>query len=164
MNLVGNAIKFTKEGKVEVIAYLLNLAGKTHLAIEVRDTGIGIPADKLNSIFDPFVQADSSVTRQFGGTGLGLAISRRIVAALGGALTVHSELGKGSVFTATIDPGPLDRVPLLEFGSTDALSRAKDSPTTNTCTLPPVRILVVDDGETNRKLVSLVLRRAAPKS
>ena len=119
MNLVGNAIKFTKTGKIEVVAYLCDQGSKTLLAIEIRDSGIGIPAEKLGSIFDPFVQADSSVTRQFGGTGLGLAISRRIVTALGGTLTVQSELGKGSVFTATIDPGRLDRVPLLEFGSTD---------------------------------------------
>lgn len=73
-----------------------------------------MPAEKLDTIFDPFTQADTSVTRQFGGTGLGLAISRRFAQALGGNISVHSELGKGSIFTVTVDVGPLDGIPQLE--------------------------------------------------
>jgi PAS domain S-box-containing protein len=160
MNLIGNAIKFTKAGKVSVVAYLLNKNAERKLAIEVRDTGVGIPAECLESIFEPFVQADSSVTRRFGGTGLGLAISRRIVTALGGTLTVRSEVRKGSVFTATVPTGPLDEVRLLEFASTDAVIAAKQEHELKAPIQLRARILVVEDGETNRKLVSLILRRA----
>ena len=80
-----------------------------HLTIQVIDTGIGIPVEKFEAIFDPFVQADTSVTRQHGGTGLGLTISRRIAQALGGDISVSSELGKGSAFTVTIATGPLEQ-------------------------------------------------------
>ena len=87
MNLVGNAIKFTEEGGVTVV---LGCRGRQH-AMAVRDTGIGIPAERIEEMFEAFVQADTSVTRQFGGTGLGLAISRRLARALGGDLTATSD-------------------------------------------------------------------------
>ena len=114
MNLVGNAIKFTEAGGVQIVTRLIVTDGQPQLAIHVIDTGIGIPADKLESIFEPFVQADPSVTRRFGGTGLGLAISRRIAAALGGTITVESRVGEGSTFTATIATGPLEGIRLLQ--------------------------------------------------
>ena len=87
------------------------------LAIDVIDTGIGIPADKLEAMFEPFTQAEASTTRRFGGTGLGLTISRRFARALGGDIVVHSEIGKGSMFRVTLDPGPLAGVRMLEPGS-----------------------------------------------
>ena len=89
------------------------------------DTGIGIPADKLQSIFDPFVQGDVSVTRRYGGTGLGLAISQRLAKALGGEILVQSEVGRGSVFTATIDTGPLDGVPMAQQAAPASESRRR---------------------------------------
>jgi signal transduction histidine kinase len=92
-NLVGNAIKFTDKGGVSVIMSL-PAEMPPQLSIAVKDSGIGMPAEKLGTIFDPFMQADNSVTRQFGGTGLGLSISRRFAQALGGGISVDSELGK----------------------------------------------------------------------
>ncbi len=109
MNLVSNAIKFTKAGKVQICAELRRNEFDPQLVVEVIDTGIGIPADKFEAIFDPFVQADTSVTRQFGGTGLGLTISRRIAQALGGGIDVSSEVGKGSTFTVTHRHGAAGR-------------------------------------------------------
>src|SRR5207247_6742142 len=104
---------------------------------------------------DTFVQADSSITRKFGGTGLGLAISRRIAEMLGGDLIAQSELGQGSVFLAEIDPGPLDGVPLVRARLTEAVGVRAEEKAFETITLRR-RILVVDDGSTNRKLISLV--------
>jgi signal transduction histidine kinase/ActR/RegA family two-component response regulator len=99
INLVGNAIKFTEKG--EVLVSLANGGGgngKKNLSISVTDSGIGIPADKLGSIFDKFVQADSTITRRYGGTGLGLAISKALAEHMDGTITVTSEVGKGSTF------------------------------------------------------------------
>jgi two-component system, sensor histidine kinase len=160
INLVGNAIKFTYTGGVHIVARMTGTPKRPQLAIDVIDSGIGIPSDKLQHIFQPFVQADNTVTRRFGGTGLGLAITRQIAAKLGGELTVHSELGKGSTFTITIDVGSLDGVPVLSHPQADvAQSRAITRPMTPP-NLPGVRILVVEDGSTNRKLIRLILARS----
>src|SRR5262245_6536028 len=111
-NLVGNAIKFTHAGEVTVRLQMAQPADATQLAsaassicplqCEVRDTGIGIPPDKLAVIFKPFEQADGSTTRKYGGTGLGLAISSRLVEMMGGRLTAASEVGRGSTFSFTV--------------------------------------------------------------
>ncbi len=161
VNLIGNSIKFTETGAVEVVSHLVMTAGRPQLEINVIDTGIGIPADKLEAIFDPFVQADTSVTRRFGGTGLGLAISRRIAMALGGTLAVESRPGEGSTFTATIDTGPLEGVHFLQ-SPPEALSsaRCRNRSRGQTNRVRGARVLLVEDGDTNRKLIELVLRRA----
>jgi len=96
-NLVGNAVKFTDEGEVHVGVRLDKSGAEPLLVIDVSDTGIGIPEDKLEKIFSPFSQADTSITRKFGGTGLGLAISRKLINAMGGELTVQSEMGSGTI-------------------------------------------------------------------
>lgn len=159
-NLIGNAIKFTEKGGVRVVAHVDTKKAKPVLKVDVIDSGIGIPQETLDRIFDPFVQADTSVTRRFGGTGLGLAISRRFAEALGGQLSVSSEYGKGSVFTFTIDPGPLEGIPLIHVVDLKA-GQAKVAHGGNVHgRLPSARILVVDDGESNRKLINLVLTRA----
>jgi signal transduction histidine kinase/DNA-binding response OmpR family regulator len=105
-NLLGNAIKFTAQGEVELSVVhqsLPNPDGKIRLEFFVRDTGIGIPADKQALIFDVFTQADSSTTRRFGGSGLGLAISRSLVRMMGGDIRVRSEDGKGSTFSFDVE-------------------------------------------------------------
>src|SRR5437899_1667967 len=97
MNLIGNAIKFTEQGEVDVSAAVAGRsAADASVQFRVRDTGIGIPQKQLATIFQEFTQADASMTRRYGGTGLGLAISRRLVALMGGELTVTSEVGRGS--------------------------------------------------------------------
>jgi len=97
INLAGNAIKFTEQGSVAVTAEAD--PDESFVRIEVRDTGIGIAPDKLDSIFDKFIQSDSSIGRKYGGTGLGLAITRNLVELMGGSIEVTSRLGEGSVFT-----------------------------------------------------------------
>ena len=96
-NLVDNAIKFTEAGKISVLAHGSALAdGLMSVTIKVCDTGIGIPSDKQAEIFEEFVQADSSITRRFGGTGLGTSISRKLVAAMGGTLSLGAGLEAGA--------------------------------------------------------------------
>lgn len=104
VNLVGNAVKFTHDGFVAVVAEWLS--GTQMLRLTVSDSGIGIAAERLGQIFDPFTQADSSTTRQFGGTGLGLAIVHRVVSELGGRVRVQSQVGMGSRFVVEL-PAPL---------------------------------------------------------
>jgi signal transduction histidine kinase/CheY-like chemotaxis protein len=109
INLTANAVKFTKEGGVRLTVAIkpsLRVA-KPVLEIKITDTGIGIPADRVGSLFQPFVQGDATVTRQYGGSGLGLAISRHFSRALGGDIAVTSEQGQGSTFTVTVGTGAL---------------------------------------------------------
>ncbi len=157
INIVGNAIKFTERGGIRILARLNRTAGL--LEIEVVDTGIGIPRDQLDRIFRPFTQADYSMTRRYSGTGLGLTISRRITELLGGSLSVESETGVGSIFKLSVDPGSMEGVPLLSVPPLlDALliDEADELPIPQ---LPSLRVLLVEDGETNRRLIHLVLRR-----
>ena len=159
-NLVGNAIKFTERGSIKVVATVAPDSPEPRFLIEVHDTGIGIPADRIDAIFSPFEQADNSITRRFGGTGLGLAISRRIVDGLGGKLTVESEPGRGSVFRVTLSTGPLENVRILESPPTEALKSASASNPTPAIRLNSVRILLVEDGQSNRQFIGLVLQQA----
>jgi CheY-like chemotaxis protein len=125
--------------------------------IDVIDSGIGIAPDKLDGIFEAFVQADSSVTRRFGGTGLGLAISRRFARALGGDIVVTSEPGVGSTFAITIDAGPLAGVKMLEPAEACQMDHDVADEEHAHWEFPSAKILVVDDGAENRELVRLVL-------
>lgn len=159
-NLVGNAIKFTKHGYVKIIIRMMTLDAKTQFVLDVQDTGIGISADKVDKIFDPFVQADSSIARRFEGTGLGLAISRQFAHALGGDITVHSEPGKGSTFRLSLDPGPLQDVRLLQPHEMVITHQKAAVDGSMQWQFPPAQVLVVDDGAENRELVSLVLKEA----
>jgi signal transduction histidine kinase/AmiR/NasT family two-component response regulator/HPt (histidine-containing phosphotransfer) domain-containing protein len=160
VNLVGNAVKFTDNGHVRVVGRMLHNDGHELLAFDVIDTGVGIPKDKFEAIFDPFVQADNSVTRKFGGTGLGLAICRRIVEAMGGTLTVQSEVGKGTVFTATAEVKPSPEAPLADATQSDVITAVRRKAVPGAVEVPRGRVLVVEDGDTNRKLIDLILRRA----
>jgi signal transduction histidine kinase/CheY-like chemotaxis protein len=142
LNLLSNGVKFTNSGEV-VVLVSRRLAGDTaQLYFRVRDTGIGIPADRQNLLFRSFSQADTSTTRQYGGTGLGLAISKRLSELMGGSMWVESELGVGSTFHFVIPAvTPLESLP--------------DRSTMSVVTLIGKRALVVDDNATNR----LILRR-----
>ena len=104
VNLISNALKFTEEGEVFVKSELIAMNGTDiQIRFDVRDTGIGIPEDKLSKLFKAFSQVDSSTTRKYGGTGLGLVISQRIITLMGGTITVESEQGKGTSFSFTIN-------------------------------------------------------------
>ena len=141
-NLVSNALKFTSAGSVEVaLAVHPGGADLVELDFEVRDTGIGVAPDALEQIFEPFVQADASTTREYGGTGLGLALSRQFAEAMGGALSVESVEGEGSVFRVCV---PL---PPAEAGGRRVVSVLGGSGT-----LAGKRALVVDDEECSLKL------------
>ncbi|MEE8057546.1 MAG: response regulator [Pseudomonadales bacterium] len=136
-NLVGNAIKFTASGEVLIKAELCHRENDLQLKCQVKDTGIGIPEEKQKTLFDAFIQVDASTTRKHGGTGLGLAIARQLCDIMGGDISVHSELGKGSCFEFTLSLQPSnDRVAVLPIVDL-----------TNT------RILIVDDNETNREVL-----------
>jgi signal transduction histidine kinase/CheY-like chemotaxis protein len=146
INLVGNAVKFTDEGEVVIDVELGRLAGGNEVALRflVRDTGIGIPAEKQREIFSAFVQADGSTTRKYGGTGLGLTISSRLVALMRGAIGVASAVGRGSTFHFTATFG------IAEQGSLPPeVIVAPD--------LARLRVLVVDDNATNRRILEEVL-------
>ncbi|HXQ29154.1 MAG TPA: response regulator [Gemmatimonadales bacterium] len=137
-NLISNAIKFTETGEVVVSIESRPVDGDSAaICCRVRDTGIGIAPEHLETIFGEFTQADVSMTRRYGGTGLGLAISRRLVRLMGGELTVTSELGRGSEFQFTITL-PVEAAPLPPPGRAVLAGR---------------RILVVDDNETNRRIL-----------
>ena len=129
-NLLGNAIKFTEDGVIEVNVDVRPVRGMAVMSIEVVDTGIGIPPEKLASVFDKFIQADGSTTRVYGGTGLGLTISKRIVEMMDGRLSVESEVGRGSTFRMRV-PLPIDA---------NAVDERFDIRT-----LQDKRVLVVDD-------------------
>ena len=106
-NVIGNALKFTERGGVSVVAKML-CGNTTRLQIDITDTGVGMSEAAQQKIFDPFSQADSSITRRFGGTGLGLTISKSFAESLGGDLTVTSVAGEGSTFTIIVDAGQID--------------------------------------------------------
>ena len=148
LNLVGNAIKFTDAGEVVVRVEVAGAAtpeGEVGLRFTVRDTGMGIPRDQHERIFRAFEQEDSSTTRRYGGTGLGLTIAARLVALMGGQITVESEPGRGSTFSFTarfgLQPHPPEQVPVRPPAS-----------------LRNLPVLVVDDNVTNRHILEEWLR------
>ncbi|MBT8334401.1 MAG: Hpt domain-containing protein [Deltaproteobacteria bacterium] len=159
-NLSGNAVKFTDSGKVTVSSRLENDPASPHLIITVEDSGIGIEQDKLDLIFDPFVQADAKTTRRFGGTGLGLAISRKFARALDGDITVTSEPGTGSCFIVRIPTGSLAGITLLEPDVVMASQQHISETQQSHWQFPESRVLVVDDGAENRELVKFLLEEA----
>jgi len=151
LNLIGNAVKFTELGGVTVT---MTTDDRPHdrkiVIIQIADTGIGIAPEKLSAIFKPFTQSDEGLTRRFGGSGLGLAICQRLAAPLGASIDVQSELGKGSVFTLTIDAVAGVRAaapggPVINLKDTSSLR---------------MDILYAEDGPDNQRLVAFLLRKA----
>jgi len=162
VNLVGNAVKFTEKGTVRIrVAFLPEWRGAgPAVKIEVIDTGIGIRAELLRQLFQPFNQGDASVSRRFGGTGLGLAISRHIAELLGGELTVQSTFGQGSTFSLTLPTGDLQGVRMLPSPA-EALEESVPEPGLSTGKeLAGVRVLLAEDGFDNQVLIRTVLGKA----
>ncbi len=157
-NLVSNAIKFTEQGSVTVTCRFMKNLPEPLLLIEIADTGIGIPQDKIESIFDPFTQADTTMARRFGGTGLGLSISRKFARALGGDITVKSQPGKGSTFKVTLKTGDLQGVPFLQPEEVAMEAQGFDAKEQPRWQFPKARVLIVDDGAENRELLRLLLQ------
>jgi PAS domain S-box-containing protein len=143
LNLAGNSIKFTESGEVGIdITLSSETEHEIRLRVEVIDTGIGIAASQQTSLFNPFIQADGSITRKYGGTGLGLSISKHLVELMGGEIGLQSELGKGTTFWFTVRLEP---------------ARRQVSRPPQLMSLQGKRVLIVDDHPTNRRLLELLL-------
>ncbi len=157
VNLVGNAIKFTDQGKISVHVALDGAASteeKTVLCFTVKDTGIGIPADKQRHLFGSFQQADSSISRCYGGTGLGLAISGQLVQLMGGEISLSSTEGIGSTFSFTIVLPICAKEEVQQVCRIDATSAAK---------VTGLAVLLVEDNEANRELGTIILESSGQK-
>lgn len=147
INLLSNSIKFTSQGEIFVGVHLLNIKDDViELAFEIRDTGIGIPHDKLQRLFKAFSQGDSTTTRKYGGTGLGLVISEKLVGLMGGRIMVESEEGRGSTFTFT-------------FKTRSSQQTLKTYVNHNMTGLENKKVLVVDDNQTNRRILKYELEQ-----
>lgn len=144
LNLVGNAVKFTEEGRVDVAMSAVN----NRLKISVSDTGIGINAERRKDIFQPFTQADGSITRQYGGTGLGLSICKKLVSMMNGSIDFESKPGVGTTFFIDI---PLTEPPQSEQVKTDRIDGHD---------LRSLNILVAEDSKANQMVVKLMLEKA----
>jgi PAS domain S-box-containing protein len=142
VNLLGNAVKFTEQGEVLLSVHSETEAdGKIALHFAVRDTGIGIPADAMNRLFQSFSQADASTTRRYGGTGLGLAISKRLAEVMGGAMSVESEFGCGSIFKFSVVVESVPGAPHSHFSAARSQLGGR-------------RLLIVDDNATHRRILT----------
>ncbi len=164
VNLIGNAVKFTTSGGVRVIVRYdarppTPATAPAPLRIEVADTGIGMTPEQIGQLFRPFTQADATTTRRFGGTGLGLTISKRLAALLGGDLRVESQLGEGSHFHLSIDPGPVDARQLVVVSRKDGLHPAH-GPQRRVAGNLCGRVLLAEDGPDNQRLIQFMLRKA----
>ena len=147
LNLLGNALKFTAEGEVSLKVTCGTKEGETSIVhVVVADTGTGIAEGKLKTIFNSFTQADTSTTREFGGTGLGLTISKRLIEMMGGQIWVESEVGVGSKFSFTVRMGEAKNRPV------------EVEPNPSSDGLTGLRVLVVDDNRTNRRILDGLLK------
>ncbi len=151
VNLGSNALKFTEKGSILIaVDASLSTADRHELHFAVRDTGVGIPADRLNRLFQPFTQADASITRKYGGTGLGLTISKRFSEMMGGRMWVESEAGEGSTFHFTILADPAE-APAGD-PSSNATAEAGAAPS-------DLRILIAEDNSINQKVAVKILEK-----
>jgi two-component system, sensor histidine kinase and response regulator len=155
LNLCDNALKFTTSGQIVVSVRTEPLSGSNAdlITISVRDTGIGIPAEKLEQVFDAFQQGDASITRRFGGTGLGLSISRRLAQLMGGRLSATSAVGKGSTFTLAV---PMPRSDIDSLNTEDEPPGTRHLPTVHP---RPRRVLVVEDNPVNQQVATGMLEK-----
>jgi CheY-like chemotaxis protein len=151
INLAGNAMKFTEQGGIDIeVAYEAEAAGRIVSRFSVRDSGIGIPANRVEAIFEKFTQADGSTTRKYGGTGLGLAICLQLVEFMGGHLAVASEVGKGSTFSFVIS---------LEEAPEETSSGQEHQEAVGAQGASGGRILLVEDNAVNQRLAGILITR-----
>jgi CheY-like chemotaxis protein len=159
-NLVGNAIKFTDSGGIAIaVEYLERDENQATLRVAVRDSGVGIPEEKIHTLFEKFCQVDGSTTRKYGGTGLGLAISKQLVELMGGAIGVESRLGKGSTFWFTV-PLALDAEPYAAPSPVYPLRGQPERRKFAPCPADTgIRALVAEDNVVNQRVARLMLER-----
>ncbi len=168
VNLASNAIKFTEQGGVRLVARLINARPKGRqspaepmIRFDVIDTGIGITPEQLSRLFQPFSQADASMTRRYGGTGLGLMISKRLAQMLGGDILPGSNAHGGSTFSVSVPTGSLENVTMLTDPASLCPDECKASVKIDlTSALKGHRILLAEDGPDNQRLISHVLSKA----
>ncbi|REK08223.1 MAG: response regulator [Planctomycetota bacterium] len=165
INLVGNALKFTESGGVAVVVSLQeprqgDPSSRAKLEVAVSDTGIGMTDGQMESVFEPFAQADSSTARSYGGTGLGLAICRGLAEMLGGDVTVAKRAAGGSVFRATVDAGSLEGVPRACVDDPADAKSVPGSATSRDALQLSCRVLLAEDGPDNQRLISYLLEKA----
>ena len=144
INLIGNAVKFTEKGKVEIE---VKVGSEGRVQFNIRDEGIGMTQEQLEKVFDPFTQADASMSRKYGGTGLGTTISKQLVELMGGEISVTSKKGVGSCFTFELE--------LVCAEREQSRSKSKDLGSE----LPPLQVLIADDVQQNLDLLSIILQR-----
>lgn len=170
INLLGNAVKFTKQGSVSLVVELLGGGSEPMLRFQVIDTGIGISAEKQRQLFQPFFQGNAHVSREFGGTGLGLVISQRLANMLGGAISVESELGRGSTVTLQIAAGDLAGVSMgmadPDAAQTDPAEQHNEQ-RSEQHNEPPIaldcHVLLVDDRRDIRLLSKHILQKSGAR-
>ena len=164
LNLVGNAVKFTREGRIDVSAAVVQVEHRDApmLRVEVRDTGPGMTRAQSTQLFQPFHQGDASVTREHGGTGLGLTICRRLARLMGGDVRLEfSEPGRGSCFVLEIPLEPHDEAQLVHCLTDSTTTTAQPTPTGGVMQTPlRGRVLLAEDGEDNQRLIVFHLERA----
>lgn len=160
-NLVSNAVKFTESGGVTVTSRYERSSEGSTILVAVSDSGIGMTEEQAQAVFDPFTQADSSITRRFGGTGLGLTISKRFAEALGGDIQVSSKPGHGSRFQVTVPAGPTGQGTVM-LSADDIMSAewVEQTEVAARWQFTASTALVVDDGEENRDLLQVIMSDA----
>ncbi|MFO0822172.1 MAG: PAS domain S-box protein [Gemmataceae bacterium] len=158
-NLLSNAVKFTPEGRHVELRLLMENVRTPQLVVHVEDQGIGMSSEILERLFEAFIQADSSTTRRYGGTGLGLSITRKLAHALGGEITVRSQVGVGSCFTLTL---PLTKSDLKDFVTAESLMRESHLLNLPATGVPKLvgRILLAEDNPDNRNILRYFLERS----
>ncbi|MCP5510823.1 MAG: response regulator [Leptospiraceae bacterium] len=148
LNLISNALKFTHHGKITIIVETVSrTSSEIVLGFRIIDTGIGIAEEKLNKLFQPFSQVDSSISRKYGGTGLGLIISKKLVNLMGGDISIKSKLSEGTSFYFTIKVIPVEQIEI-----------SKSKPLENNIE-NPIRILVAEDNEVNKRLINKLFKK-----
>ncbi|MBN1514320.1 MAG: response regulator [Phycisphaerae bacterium] len=164
INLISNAIKFTDRGAVRLVVRFADEPPEPTLQFDVMDTGVGISQEQIGRLFQPFMQADASMTRAYGGTGLGLVISKRFANMLGGdVVLVESQPGRGSCFRASVAAGDIRRAKWINNRAgtvPPAEDRHADPPAPSSTALRNCHILFAEDGPDNQQLIALILRKA----